>query len=115
MLYEATHYTYTSTDGPGVGESRTFGSVLAATKWAHTVLPATHTVSDENYWTDVRRCPSVTIVSVDTRCGDRLRGKKRRAVALHNGHIGEGWKLAVCVEVTPEIQVAPSVGQKGYW
>src|SRR5690349_2741981 len=106
MLYTATHNDYSDVTGHSTGETRSFGSLKAARKWAKAVLPKVATVSDENYHRDMARMSTVDILSKDDI---------EVTVTEWDGFTYTCRKPAHAETVTPEIQVVPSAGQLGYW
>jgi hypothetical protein len=88
MLYVATHYTYSPVTGPGVGETRTFGTRRTAELWAHSLLKRTPVVTTNDcYWRDLGRAPCVRMSRKDQVASETI---------------------------LPEVHVVPSVGELGW-
>lgn len=116
MLYTATHNVYSNVSGHSTGETRVFGSLKAARKWARDILPATASVSDENYHRDMARMSMVSIKSNRTvRRLEETGQKVKDNAPLYPLYPYTHRPYLYREMVTPEIHVVPSVGQLGYW
>ena len=107
MLYQATHNTYDSTNGPGTGETRVFGSKRAAKQWATEVLKKHPVVTTNDlYWRDVGRAHSVSVYQsirfISEYMHSQGQPKEYRSI---------GWPVFM---IDPPVYIHTSVGELGY-